>query len=135
MTDLQREDLSVGLRVVRGPGWSYGDQDGGEGCVGTVAALGEPGVRGVVVQWDAGKRCRYSCGADGRYELRVLDSAPTGELHTRQRLLQCPCALWSTCCVCSEVGLHSAFLQAWCTPSLHARGVTRSQYVAWCGSV
>ena len=27
-----------GLRVVRGPDWKWGDQDGGEGCVGTVVA-------------------------------------------------------------------------------------------------
>ena len=30
----------VGLRVVRGPDWKWGDQDGGEGCVGTVVAGG-----------------------------------------------------------------------------------------------
>lgn len=29
-----------GLRVVRGPDWKWGDQDGGEGCVGTVVAKG-----------------------------------------------------------------------------------------------
>ena len=27
-----------GLRVVRGPDWKWGDQDGGEGCVGTVVS-------------------------------------------------------------------------------------------------
>ena len=31
---------SLGLRVVRGPDWRWEDQDGGEGCVGTVAELG-----------------------------------------------------------------------------------------------
>ena len=29
-----------GLRVVRGPNWKWGDQDGGEGCVGTVVSGG-----------------------------------------------------------------------------------------------
>ena len=34
----------VGLRVVRGPDWEWGDQDGGEGHVGTVVEVGEPSV-------------------------------------------------------------------------------------------
>ena len=28
-----------GLRVVRGPGWKWGEQDGGEGSVGTVVDI------------------------------------------------------------------------------------------------
>jgi len=68
----------VGLRVVRGPDWSWGDQDGGDGHVGTVVEVGQDG-RSVVVQWDCGNRCRYRCGEEGKYDLRVLDSAPAGE--------------------------------------------------------
>ena len=112
-----------GLRVVRGPDWTWGDQDGGEGHVGTVVAVErrdhEPEascfqgsqtqalddrpdspcsverdgstlplkrvvatslwVVTVVVQWDCGNRCRYRCGAGCKYDLRVFDSAPTGE--------------------------------------------------------
>jgi E3 ubiquitin-protein ligase mind-bomb len=65
----------VGLRVVRGPDWEWGDQDGGEGFVGTVAGLeGEGG--GVIVQWDMGQRCRYRCGRDSKFDLRVLDCGP-----------------------------------------------------------
>ena len=73
----------VGLRVVRGPDWEWGEQDGGEGCVGTVVEVGEAvnveGGRPVVVQWDCGEKCRYRCGVEGKYDLRVLDSAPTGK--------------------------------------------------------
>ncbi len=76
------ESLQIGLRVVRGPHWEWGDVDGGvvEGHVGTVVAMEEPkdGGRPVVVQWDSGKRCRCRCGVAGKYDLRVLDSAPTG---------------------------------------------------------
>ena len=73
-----------GLRVVRGPDWKWGDQDGGEGHVGTVVEVGDPSVsdggRAVVVQWDFGERpCKYRCGVEGKYDLRVLDSAPTGK--------------------------------------------------------
>ena len=72
-------EVDVGLRVVRGPDWPWGDQDGGEGHVGTVVEVGQDG-RSVVVQWDCGNRCRYRCGEEGKYDLRVFDSAPTGEL-------------------------------------------------------
>ena len=75
-------EVQAGLRVVRGPDWEWGDQDGGEGHVGTVVEVGEPSVskggRAVVVQWDCGERCKYRCGLEGKYDLRVLDSAPTG---------------------------------------------------------
>ena len=75
-------EVQVGLRVVRGPDWEWGDQDGGEGHVGTVVEVGEPSVseggRAAIVQWDCGERCKYRCGLEGKYDLRVLDSAPTG---------------------------------------------------------
>ena len=67
----------LGLRVVRGPDWEWGDQDGGEGFVGTVAGL-EEGGGAVIVQWDTGQRCRYRCGLDNKFDLRVLDSGPSG---------------------------------------------------------
>ena len=70
-------ELCVGLRIVRGPNWLWGDQDGGEGHVGTVVEVGQGGGS-VVVQWDCGNRCRYRCGEEGKYDLRVFDSAPTG---------------------------------------------------------
>ena len=69
----------LGLRLVRGPDWCCGDQDGGEGSVGTLVEVGEGG-RSALVQWDGGTRGLYRCGEDGKFELRVLDAAPTGEL-------------------------------------------------------
>lgn len=79
------EAVQLGLRVVRGPHWEYGDLDGGEGHVGTVVVLEEPlsDLKGalalpVIVQWDCGNRCRCRCGVNDKYDLRVLDSAPTG---------------------------------------------------------
>ena len=81
-------EIEVGLRVVRGPDWEWGDQDRGEGHVGTVVEV--PGIavsqdshgcsdrRFVVVQWDYGKRFKYRCGVEGKYDLRVLDNAPVG---------------------------------------------------------
>eukprot|EP00731_Ephydatia_muelleri_P014626 Em0008g346a len=34
-----------------------------------------------VVHWDNGNRCNYRCGIDGKYDLRVFDSAPAGVKH------------------------------------------------------
>ena len=88
----------VGLRVVRGPNWSWGDQDGGEGHVGTVVEVGQDGGS-VVVQWDCGNRCRYRCGEEGKYDLRVFDSAPTGEYLSV--LIQE--FLWTTVCLIDHI--------------------------------
>lgn len=84
----QNMEVQVGLRVVRGPNWRWGDQDGGEGHVGTVIEVQQAGRRGdsestktpcvVTVQWDCGNRCRYRCGIEDKYDLRVIDSAPAG---------------------------------------------------------
>ena len=75
--------VKLGLRVVRGPHWERGNEDGGEGYVGTVVAGGraEDGRHDVAtVQWDVGGERRvYRCGAGGKYDLRVIDSAPAGK--------------------------------------------------------
>jgi E3 ubiquitin-protein ligase mind-bomb len=70
--------METGQRVIRGPDWQWGEQDGGEGHVGTVTVvLGAEGM--VVVQWDVGARCKYRCGGgSGKYDLRLLDNAPAG---------------------------------------------------------
>ena len=68
----------VGARVVRGPDWKWGKQDGGEGHVGTVRNFESP--EEVVVVWDNGTAANYRCA--GAFDLRVLDSAPTGMIPT-----------------------------------------------------
>ena len=88
-------EVVVDLRVVRGPNWMWRDQDGGEGHVGTVVQVETedpfpdpasslatpPPPKAVVVQWECGKhyRCKYRCGAENKYDLRVLDCAQAGE--------------------------------------------------------
>lgn len=81
--------LTPGLRIVRGPDWVWGNQDGGEGFVGTVCEIGKPGTaslvgspdKTVVVQWDNGTRTNYRVGYLGKYDLRVLDNAQIGVKH------------------------------------------------------
>lgn len=63
-----------GLRVVRGPDWKWGEQDGDEGNVGTVItsdfnSKGTPKL--VKVLWDSGFMGRYRCGPQGSFDLRV----------------------------------------------------------------
>ena len=87
-------EIKPGLRVVRGPDWQWGDQDGGEGCVGTVAGIsgseddGRVNGTAVVVQWDAGNRCNYRCGLESKYDLRVYDTAQIGK-YQKPLLIHC----------------------------------------------
>ncbi|XP_046402903.1 E3 ubiquitin-protein ligase mib1-like [Ischnura elegans] len=67
----------VGARVIRGIDWKWGKQDGGEGHVGTVRNFESP--EEVVVVWDNGTAANYRCS--GPYDLRILDSSPTGVKH------------------------------------------------------
>ena len=74
-----------GLRVIRGPDWRWGDQDGGEGGVGTVIHIGGAAAAAaegeapagqadptaspegtVVLQWDGGLRTNYRIGHKAR---------------------------------------------------------------------
>lgn len=89
--------LEVGVRVVRGKDWKWGDQDGGEGHTGTVVEIGKPydansasstPVTGdktpdktVIVQWDHGPRSNYRIGYQDSYDLLLYDNAPIGVKH------------------------------------------------------
>lgn len=71
--------MEAGLRVVRGKDWKWGDQDGGEGSVGTVVEVGTGKLRStVVVVWDNGTKANYNAGRQGINDLRVLDNASVG---------------------------------------------------------
>lgn len=78
--------VQVGMRVVRGVDWKWGQQDGGEGSVGTVVELGRHGSpstpdRTVVVQWDQGTRTNYRAGYQGAHDLLLYDNAQIGVRH------------------------------------------------------
>lgn len=72
----QHLNINIGVRVVRGPDWKWGKQDGGEGHVGTVRSF--ESHEEVVVVWDNGTAANYRCS--GAYDLRVLDSGPSGKI-------------------------------------------------------
>ncbi|XP_045161724.1 E3 ubiquitin-protein ligase MIB2-like [Mercenaria mercenaria] len=78
--------MEIGLRAVRGPDWKWGNQDDGEGHVGTVVEIGKPGSttspdKTVVIQWDSGSRTNYRVGYQGAYDLRIFDNAAIGIKH------------------------------------------------------
>lgn len=75
--------MEVGMRVVRGLDWKWGNQDDGEGHVGTVVEIGRQGStttpdKTVVVQWDSGTRTNYRTGYQGCYDLLLYDNAQIG---------------------------------------------------------
>ncbi len=63
------EELAVGTRVVRGPDWKWGGQDGGEGNMGEVVAVKQRGW--VMVKWNNNKHKSfdYRWGAHGCFDL------------------------------------------------------------------
>ncbi|XP_074500705.1 E3 ubiquitin-protein ligase MIB2 isoform X5 [Sebastes fasciatus] len=79
--------MEVGMRVVRGLDWKWGNQDDGEGHVGTVVEIGRQGStttpdKTVVVQWDSGTRTNYRTGYQGSYDLLLFDNAQIGVRHS-----------------------------------------------------
>jgi len=56
------------IRVIRGPNWRWGDQDGGEGKFGTILNLADtPGW--ARTKWDSGITNTYRIGAENEYDL------------------------------------------------------------------
>ncbi|XP_033725516.1 E3 ubiquitin-protein ligase MIB2-like [Pecten maximus] len=113
--------MSVGLRVVRGPDWSHGNADHGEGHMGTVI---KDDTDNYDVIWDKGGKSNCRTGKDGKYDLRILDNAPIGVKHTgvncsnckkviqgmRWRCTQCPdIDLCSQCYFTSQHNLDHVF--------------------------
>nr|KAG5689266.1 hypothetical protein BaRGS_005274 [Batillaria attramentaria] len=69
----------LGLRVLRGPDWDRGDEDGGEGHVGTVIELLSNHT--VLVLWDTGQESTCRAGTDGKFDLRIFDTAQIAKLY------------------------------------------------------
>ena len=69
--------LKPGIRVVRGPNWSNGSEDGGAWHLGSVV---ETSNKRITVHWDNGKKGSYSFNR----ELTIFDISPLGEKHRRR---------------------------------------------------
>ncbi|XP_033763353.1 uncharacterized protein LOC117344636 [Pecten maximus] len=87
LTQTDYEDMmEPGIRVVRGKDWKWGEQDGGEGNVGTVidvSSLDEGGcpLQCAIIQWDSGYRNTYRAGFEDSFDLRIYDTATIGIRH------------------------------------------------------
>jgi hypothetical protein len=66
-----RTSLTVGVRVSRGPDWKWGKQDGDPQGMGTVQSQVRKGW--VDVSWDHGGSNAYRMGAEGKYDLKIVD--------------------------------------------------------------
>ena len=66
-----------GVRVIRGPHWEDDDLDGGEGHLGTV--LESPSNGAALVLWDIGEESTCRAGLEGKFDLKVFDTATVGE--------------------------------------------------------
>lgn len=62
------EGVQVGCRVIRGPDWKWGNQDGGSGNIGRVFSV-KAGV--VEVRWPNGHTNTYRNGAEGANDVMV----------------------------------------------------------------
>ncbi|GAU99720.1 hypothetical protein RvY_10678 [Ramazzottius varieornatus] len=106
----------VGTRVVRGVDWKWGDQDGGDGHVGTVRSF--ESAEGVVVVWDNGTAANYRCA--GAFDLRIFDSSATGVKHDGSMCDSCrqapiygirwkcaECANYDLCSLCYHGDKHN----------------------------
>jgi len=65
---LELEGIQVGCRVIRGPNWKWGNQDGGAGNIGRVFAV-RNGV--VEVRWPNGHTNTYRHGAEGAVDVLI----------------------------------------------------------------
>jgi hypothetical protein len=66
----------VGMRVMRGPDWKWGDQDGGMGSIGTVTdKKSDDGW--VSVKWDSNSTNNYRIGGEGKFDLVEVASTAT----------------------------------------------------------
>lgn len=90
--------VCAGVRVLRGPHWEGGDADGGEGHLGTITQLLGDGLVGVL--WDNGQETTCKAGVDGKYELRIFDTAPIGVRHKG-----------TTCAGCNEQDIYGMLWQ------------------------
>ncbi|XP_056006019.1 E3 ubiquitin-protein ligase MIB2-like isoform X2 [Ostrea edulis] len=102
--------MAEGLRVVRGPDWNLGNEDKGEGHVGTVVK--DNGDQTYDVVWDMGGKSTCRVGKGGKFDLRILDNAPVGVKHLSRTCEGCQKrtiigVLWK-CASCNDVNL--------CTP-------------------
>ncbi|XP_030843497.1 E3 ubiquitin-protein ligase MIB2-like [Strongylocentrotus purpuratus] len=76
--------VEVGQRVVRSATWTSGDEDGGEGHLGTVVKLKDQDPQDPIpsgwakIRWDNGNVNNYQVGSSGSYDLALFDSAPAG---------------------------------------------------------
>jgi E3 ubiquitin-protein ligase mind-bomb len=77
--------IFAGARVVRGPDWDWGNQDGGEGKVGRVVDIrgwdSESGRSVANVIWSSGSTNVYRLGHKGKVDLKCVQASSAGSYY------------------------------------------------------
>ena len=84
VVSLQGRSIKIGNRVRRGRSWQWHNQDGYMGNMGTVVD-GASNDFWVSVEWDGGGRNTYRWGADGQYDLEIVDDSIKTSLDVAQQ--------------------------------------------------
>lgn len=81
------QGIFVGAKVIRGPDWDWGNQDGGDGKCGRVTEIrgwdNESGRSVANVTWLCGSTNVYRVGHKGKVDLKVLWPATNGSIYTQ----------------------------------------------------
>ncbi|XP_023209720.1 E3 ubiquitin-protein ligase MIB2-like [Centruroides sculpturatus] len=79
---IQARGIFVGAKVMRGPDWDWGNQDGGEGKTGKVIDIrgwdNESGRSVANVTWTSGSTNVYRLGHKGKVDLKYIQDSPGG---------------------------------------------------------
>ncbi|KAK3914770.1 Coagulation factor IX, partial [Frankliniella fusca] len=81
--------LEYGSRVVRGPDWEWGDQDGDPPGEGTVVSNGVLNDGQVVVRWDNGRHENQYRMRRGTYDLRLVSLEPKKDVSLECARFRC----------------------------------------------
>ncbi|XP_056021571.1 uncharacterized protein LOC125652126 isoform X2 [Ostrea edulis] len=68
---LENELIAVGCLVKRGPDWKWGNQDGGDGTIGSVYRVKDDII--ACVRWSNGQTYDYRFGYHGKFDIQVCD--------------------------------------------------------------
>ncbi|XP_061194929.1 uncharacterized protein LOC133203079 [Saccostrea echinata] len=83
---LDTEIIAPGCLVTRGPDWEWGDQDGGEGSIGSVYRVRKNGR--VHVRWSNGEKGDYRYGQYGKFDIFLCDPFSSDEIQIHENQMR-----------------------------------------------
>ena len=97
-TKIVSRGIFAGARVVRGPDWDWGSQDGGDGKVGRVVDIrgwdNESGRSVANVIWSSGSTNVYRLGHKGKVDLKCVQANSGGSYYVTHLPILGRAAFW-----------------------------------------